>query len=339
MIKILIVALLLAGSVVSNDFPPGYEDLESVIAKSGGIEHTKDQTCWSVWSTEYGICNAAKLIFYSSERTKLVNDIIAQIKKQLELLASLSANHIAKAKTAVASLLKKTKRFRALELNSPEQPESDLRSFANSIDSCWNFMRRAKDAALCYVCSKSNSNYFIEGKAVVLEENCSDMVTSCFSFIKGFSNFVEKTFSLKQKLSTGSNWDTSTIGILMKAMNEADIKPLLEKFETSKSPKEKLHASNSLCLRFLKLNKASIFNVIKEILDSWAAKIGLKTDRLLDLKDDKEIKAPLTTVFDPNVVIYIDNNGKDASLMFSDSSIARSEILNVRPMNLSLAFP
>ena len=328
-----------------------------------------DNVCSKVWEIEGTVCSGKSLLRYQRQETK---DISSQCDKTL---ASLSLLQRTIGKVEQLGILKSSRTLlfgsstrqsgisverRLQYLRLLNSSLSELRIFKDKrflnqfkfrMDSCWVKLQRARNASLCHTCSKSNSQYYFNGKAIVSQDDCSDIVKSCAFFFKSAVNIIESAKNFFENEKTIKTTDIYKIQIenLDKELVRSNLKSLLNNFSMQVNDTTQMQqVSDEICARVFQLHTDPLFETVKTVLKEVEEEVkatisvvdGTSTkgseppripNHFFSLPDNNPFTSDIV-VFRQADNIFVSFDGNLGTKIHANSG-------SVRPMNLTLDFP
>lgn len=143
-----------------------------------------------------------------------------------------------------------------------------LNDFKIQTNSCAVQIEKARSAASCYICSKQNSKYFYNMKAIITEQDCGIIMAACFKFfdlaiglIKIADEFVA-SIGPKRILPSKLTYAVRNLSI---SLNHSNITSLLITYKTETNAAKKQAAANQICVRLVRLYLDPVYLSIKNV--------------------------------------------------------------------------
>jgi hypothetical protein len=225
----------------------------------------------------------------------------------------------------------------------------DMNTFINNMKTCWGYLNHARKVAMCYACSQHNKRYFSQGKAIINQEDCGQMLNSCLPFFRGVTSYITDAHKILHT-NGANNWSSHQLDTLKKLHQSMIEASLTEKITlyTASTGVAKTNCGNGLCLKLFRLYTSPIFDKVGEMVDSVTRQV-------------KQVAAASKTaarsLIAGNPLLSRDNQGSDDpfagdvaiitaganggfSLQYSDTSSAPiGHDVHKKAMNFSLSFP
>ena len=214
-----------------------------------------------------------------------------------------------------------------------EARKFDAQVYCSRMDDCWQSLMQARDASLCYVCSKENQRYIYQGKLIVTEEDCGSIMSKCYPFFADTLLYFDTLKSQRLNLDAKRK-----LADLLQNMEKAHLHRLIEKyaFET-KHQQDSQQTANQLCARLIRVHKAPLFETIKALQEVVARTSPASGNRVLQCNDQNSNAFTDPFIGDVSILRPTDN-------MFTSFDGAHGTTLhwdnnNFRSCNMTLKFP
>ena len=248
---------------------------------TAGVPTYDGKTCVRIWSKEGTACNTAPLISYESTNTSNILKTTTATKAKLSAIP----NNIQDSAQCL-SLPSLSKRLLQQTVLSPALAQAALFNLApftnstlisaylNNITSCWGYLEKARNASLCSVCSKNNSQYFFNGKAIVSQADCTSMLNACSSYyditatlLASANAFTKDASTWIGSVSFGANIIqlSGFVTDLIDKMFKANLTGLLTSYKSS-TGNSKVLTGNKICSRVFRLHQSTLFEVMDKVL-------------------------------------------------------------------------
>jgi hypothetical protein len=230
----------------------------------------------------------------------------------------------------------------------------DISSFIINLNTCWSYLNRARNTSMCYACSQENSKYFANGKAIIGQQDCSNMLTSCLPFFSDVTVYVKNANSVFASTESPNNWNAGHLAILKKlytGMVNANLTAQISLYKTTTTAKVRTNTGDSICLKLFRLYQSPIFDTIGEMVDAVTTELTKETARSLQgtssgssspnsagVSQTTSGSSDGSELFVGDVAIFKTADDGSSILQFSDFSSSPATD-GYKPMNLSLAFP
>ena len=246
------------------------------------ISPASSQNCPSVWPAQKTNCKISPLISYQTIETTELSSSVSSNKALVKNIGPRVqlATEYTKAMSSIRRRLLQEggisiqQANQALTLLAPFRNSALLSNFNDSINTCWSFLEKARNATLCYICSNQNSQYFLNGKAIVSQSDCGKMVTACLNYFDFSSTlllsseqFVKSTNTWNARPSFGANITqlSGFVTSLANLMVKSNLKSLLTSYKVQTGD-DKIRTSNQVCARILRLHQSQLFDSMDQIL-------------------------------------------------------------------------
>ena len=260
-----------------------------VVEQSPIPEKTK---CSNEWLSHGTCCEVNSLVQYAKEDAERINQAVSVVHTELKSIF----HGLRKLFTRTLLLLKRLNSGKViLDKESTELLEiirsPSIHSFRMmlyrwdhgnsqevfaSFPKCWNYMIKLRSNSLCFTCSGSSQKYFKDGKAIITQSTCSDIMDNCaesFSltakFIEGIDTFVDHIAKLSIKIPNLKVLEQD-FGKMAKHMKRLDLHKLSVQMESSK--KKSTLIKDEMCSKLVTLGGPTF---IEQIADFFRNKKGL----------------------------------------------------------------
>lgn len=349
----------------------------SMILPSGQQGSTNSPVCRSVWARDGSICNPSQVVNFANTKLAESTYSAARLQPWTTKISQAMTSSVAKLSVQAAvkppTLARAAPRFLLPGMSSGSsgsivtvvpnfnfnaaslhlvynaaifQPlvQFNFATFTNEMDKCWKYLSHARKVSMCYACSQTNSKYFQGNKAIILQEDCKNMLTSCLPFFKQVTLYIKSAHHalVEYQQQQQSNWNQERHRILKNlntAMTAADLTNLISQYYSSSTgAAAKLTVGNKLCLKLFRLYTSPIFDLVGRLVESVKQELAeVNPGRLLNDFFNALAPGDDSDPFSGDVaILFTGANGP--MLQSSDSSISPVGNSGKEAMNLTNAF-
>ena len=160
--------------------------------------------------------------------------------------------------------------------------------FLTSTQMCWKRIQKARNATLCYVCSKDNPRYFFAGKAIVSQDDCNSILGSCLRFfslsvkvIAAAKRFTEELRPCTRETPDCDQPKRDSFKAYVERTNDgllkANIPGLITDYSAQVRLLSKQAVGNQICARIIRLHQQPLFINLDVMLSIINYEVGKLT--------------------------------------------------------------
>lgn len=323
MIKILFLCLLLQASFAqvlttvspATALPIGFS-MPSEVTNLVQSKGTSSPVCRSVWSKDDTLCDANGLINFDTSRNQLITADVTQLKLIVAKSLNMGIVQSQSARRLLGSSFISASNWNPYASKTPE------------VQKCWDFLIKTREAALCYACSKQNSNYFTSQKALLSKDDCDSMLLNCGDF---FRVTLAKILAVNPK-SIKSAATKQNLLAFRAYVEKSQLATLFVQWDI---PEKTKSAASSLCARLYTIYKEPLF---KLFLDMETAIQNDKNSKGRLLQSDPLASSLSTNPFEGDVAISQGSNNMFEAFDGAKGTPQHVQNTHYQQMNLSLQF-
>lgn len=248
MVKILIVCLLLAVPIASLPASMSANDMPKVTTQAAATKAVElpaylkailppkillppnqqgqlsSEMCKAVWSVDGTICQPKKVLNYLATTNKLKSLDSKSVESgeatsgpvKRRLLPSLTASATSAVPNQNQPISNLINDHPAENLKFDQKVFEplmtfDFTKFTGYMNTCWKYLSHARNVSMCYACSQHNTRYFQKGKAIVTQQDCRNMLSSCLPFFRTVAAYIKDAhFALVEFQSAATATPQST---------------------------------------------------------------------------------------------------------------------------------
>lgn len=344
-------SLLVSLSLISISAATNTYRLPSDLIRPVSNWMSSNTACKSVWENDGGSrCDVALMNKFFSNTKNIAENMASQLQRELDT---------AKEKLNDSNLLTNTD-TNSLNFYRKLDSKEVRDGFADSFTKCINKQIKSFGASLCYICSANYQNYLVNGKIIISEAGCGEIINECKPYFDRFASILGGVHDLYRAVDQNiGNWDQGRVGQMREVLSKfeekfekSEILKYLKEYSDDSNQNKKKDSANKICTRMLSFhnvgeNALSITISVLDFTTKWAGSMAKfkeanSKSRLLQMSTRRQFGGEVDdneNPFEGDIAIYRQSDNMFESYDGSKGTTLDYQYSNQKPMNLETSLP